>query len=39
MLFVRSVDGISHAPEERTSPEDIALCVEALAAALGRLAA
>jgi hydantoinase/carbamoylase family amidase len=38
MLFVRSVGGISHAPEERTSPEDIAFCVEALAATLGRLA-
>jgi beta-ureidopropionase / N-carbamoyl-L-amino-acid hydrolase len=38
MLFVRSVGGISHAPEERTSPGDIAACVEALAATLGRLA-
>jgi len=37
MLFVRSVGGISHAPEEHTSPEDVALCVAALAAALGRL--
>lgn len=38
MLFVRSVGGISHAPEEYTSPEDAALCVDVLAAALGRLA-
>ncbi|HYM63644.1 MAG TPA: M20/M25/M40 family metallo-hydrolase, partial [Gaiellaceae bacterium] len=38
MLFVRSVGGISHAPEEHTSPDDIALCVAALTAALGRLA-
>jgi acetylornithine deacetylase/succinyl-diaminopimelate desuccinylase-like protein len=38
MLFVRSVGGISHTPEEHTSPEDIALCVDALAATLGRLA-
>lgn len=38
MLFVRSVGGISHAPEEHTSPEDVALCVEALAASLARLA-
>ncbi|MGI8606927.1 MAG: Zn-dependent hydrolase [Gaiellaceae bacterium] len=38
MLFVRSAGGISHAPEEHTSPEDIARCVEALAATLGRLA-
>ena len=38
MLFVRSVGGISHAPEEHTSPEDVALCVDALAATLGRLA-
>ena len=38
MLFVRSVGGISHAPEEHTSLEDIALCVDALAAAVGRLA-
>ena len=34
MLFVRSVGGISHAPEEHTSPEDVALCVDALAATL-----
>ncbi|CAN5190698.1 allantoate amidohydrolase [soil metagenome] len=38
MLFVRSEGGISHAPEERTSPEDITFCVAALAATLGRLA-
>jgi len=38
IVFVRSVGGISHAPEEYTSPEDAALCVDALAATLGRLA-
>jgi acetylornithine deacetylase/succinyl-diaminopimelate desuccinylase-like protein len=39
MLFVRSLNGgISHAPEELSSPEDIALAVELLAGALARLA-
>ena len=38
MLFVRSAGGVSHAPDEHTSPEDIALCVDVLAATLGRLA-
>ncbi len=38
MLFVRSVGGISHAPEEHTSPEDVVLCIDVLAATLGRLA-
>ncbi len=31
MIFVPSVDGRSHAPEEHTSPEDLALGVQALA--------
>jgi allantoate deiminase len=40
MLFVRSLnDGISHNPAELSSPEDIALAVDALTGALGRLAA
>lgn len=40
MLFVRSLaGGISHAPEEESSPEDCALAVDVLAAALARLAA
>ena len=39
MLFVRSLnDGVSHSPEELSSEEDIALAVEVLSAALGRLA-
>jgi allantoate deiminase len=39
MLFVRSVaGGASHCPEEDSSPEDVALGVEALAGALRRLA-
>lgn len=38
MLFVRSLNGgISHHPDELSSPEDVALAVEALARALGRL--
>ena len=37
MLFVRSAGGISHAPEEHTTPDDVALCVEALAGTLRRL--
>ena len=40
MLFVRSLaGGISHSPEEQSSPEDVELGVEVLTAALGRLAA
>ena len=39
MLFVRSLNGgISHNPAELSSPEDIALAVDALTGALGRLA-
>jgi acetylornithine deacetylase/succinyl-diaminopimelate desuccinylase-like protein len=39
MLFVRSLNGgISHSPDEESSAEDIALCVDALAGALKRLA-
>ena len=40
MLFVRSLNGgISHSPDELSSPEDIALAIEALAGALDRLTA
>ncbi|HEY7196299.1 MAG TPA: Zn-dependent hydrolase [Gaiellaceae bacterium] len=39
MLFVRSARGISHHPEEETSTEDVALAVDVLSAAVGRLAA
>jgi allantoate deiminase len=40
MLFVRSLNGgISHAPDELSSPEDIALAVDVLTSALARLAA
>ncbi|HYX76737.1 MAG TPA: Zn-dependent hydrolase [Gaiellaceae bacterium] len=39
MLFVRSGNGgISHSPEEHSADEDVALGVDVLAAALGRLA-
>ena len=39
MLFVRSQnDGVSHSPDELTSPEDIALAVDRLTAALSILA-
>ncbi len=38
MLFVRSRGGVSHSPEEYTSPEDAAAGVEILARALARLA-
>lgn len=39
MLFVRSVNGgISHSPDELSSPEDIELAVEVLTAALRRVA-
>ena len=34
MIFVPSVDGRSHAPEEHTLPEDLALGVQALAEAI-----
>jgi acetylornithine deacetylase/succinyl-diaminopimelate desuccinylase-like protein len=38
MLFVRSLNGgVSHSPDELTSNEDIALAVDALTRALGRL--
>jgi acetylornithine deacetylase/succinyl-diaminopimelate desuccinylase-like protein len=40
MLFVRSLaGGISHAPEEESSPDDVALAVDVLTATLARLAA
>jgi allantoate deiminase len=40
MLFVRSLNGgVSHSPDEQTSPEDVELGVEVLAGALTRLAA
>ena len=39
MLFVRSLNGgVSHSPDELSSPEDIALGVDALARALDRIA-
>ena len=39
MLFVRSLNGgVSHHPDELSSEEDIALAVDALTAALDRLA-
>ncbi len=38
MLFVRSLNGgISHSPDELTSPEDVELAVDVLSGALGRL--
>jgi len=38
MLFVRSLNsGVSHSPDELTSDEDVALAVDVLAGALGRL--
>jgi acetylornithine deacetylase/succinyl-diaminopimelate desuccinylase-like protein len=38
MLFVRSLNGgISHSPQEESSPEDVDLAVEVLAGALARL--
>jgi acetylornithine deacetylase/succinyl-diaminopimelate desuccinylase-like protein len=38
MLFVRSLNGgVSHSPDEASSPEDVALAVDVLAAALERL--
>ena len=40
MLFVRSLNGgISHSPDEHSSPEDVELGVDVLAGALGALAA
>ena len=39
MLFVRSLNGgVSHHPDELSSDEDIALGIDALTAALDRLA-
>jgi N-carbamoyl-L-amino-acid hydrolase len=39
MLFVRSrAGGVSHSPDEDTSPEDVELCVDVLTGALRRLA-
>jgi acetylornithine deacetylase/succinyl-diaminopimelate desuccinylase-like protein len=39
MLFVRSQNGgVSHSPDEHTTPEDVALALDALTAALSRLA-
>jgi acetylornithine deacetylase/succinyl-diaminopimelate desuccinylase-like protein len=39
MLFVRSLNGgVSHSPDELSSPDDIALAVEVLSGALARLA-
>jgi acetylornithine deacetylase/succinyl-diaminopimelate desuccinylase-like protein len=38
MLFVRSLNGgVSHSPEEESSPEDVELAVDVLAGALARL--
>jgi allantoate deiminase/N-carbamoyl-L-amino-acid hydrolase len=40
MLFVRSLNGgVSHHPDELSSPEDIALATDVLAGALKRLIA
>jgi acetylornithine deacetylase/succinyl-diaminopimelate desuccinylase-like protein len=40
MLFVRSLNGgVSHSPDELSSPEDVALATDVLAAALERLSA
>jgi N-carbamoyl-L-amino-acid hydrolase len=39
MLFVRALNGgVSHSPDELSSPEDVALAVDVLSDALGRLA-
>lgn len=39
MLFVRALhDGVSHSPDELSSPEDVALAVDVLTGALDRLA-
>ena len=37
MLFVRSVNGVSHSPDELSSAEDIVLAVDALTETLRRL--
>jgi acetylornithine deacetylase/succinyl-diaminopimelate desuccinylase-like protein len=38
MLFVRSLNGgISHSPQEESSPADVELAVDVLAGALARL--
>ena len=38
MLFVRSLNGgVSHSPAEESAPDDVALAVEVLTGALGRL--
>jgi beta-ureidopropionase / N-carbamoyl-L-amino-acid hydrolase len=38
MLFVRSAaGGISHSPDEWTEPDDVALCVDVLTAAVSAL--
>jgi acetylornithine deacetylase/succinyl-diaminopimelate desuccinylase-like protein len=40
MLFVRSLaGGVSHTPEEDSSPEDVDLAVDVLASALEKLSA
>ena len=36
MLFIPCVDGVSHSPAERASPDDVALAAELVAAAIGR---
>jgi N-carbamoyl-L-amino-acid hydrolase len=38
MLFIRSKGGISHRPDEYSSPEDISAGVRVLASTLGQLA-
>lgn len=38
MLFVPSIDGVSHNPAEDTKPEDLAQGIDALAAVLHQLA-
>src|SRR5262249_36233632 len=39
MLFVRSLNGgVSHSPDEESDPADVALAVDVLTGALGRLA-
>ncbi|MCL6443024.1 MAG: hydantoinase/carbamoylase family amidase, partial [Alicyclobacillus sp.] len=38
MLFIRSVGGISHSPDEASEPEDLALAAAVLEEALARLA-
>jgi N-carbamoyl-L-amino-acid hydrolase len=36
MLFIPCVDGVSHSPAERASPDDVALAAELVAAAIGQ---